>query len=126
MDSNEFSEWRSPLKAMAGRVFIVHNPPETYPVQAGLIVAEGAQVQVELILRTSDKLPEDTLSTSTDTGVRATTEERQAREFERHYPEKFHVRRIDSHLKIHDVLAISAQMQSSISSAPLVSEVDVW
>ncbi|KAK9147460.1 hypothetical protein Scep_006217 [Stephania cephalantha] len=31
-----------------------------------------------------------------------------------------------SHERIHDVLAISAQMQPSISPAPLVGEVDVW
>ncbi|KAK9098561.1 hypothetical protein Syun_025606 [Stephania yunnanensis] len=44
-------------------------------------VVEEAQVQVDLVLRTSDTLPKDTLSKPTDTGVRATAEARQTRKF---------------------------------------------
>ncbi|KAK9168969.1 hypothetical protein Syun_001109 [Stephania yunnanensis] len=109
----------------------VHNPPDTSLVQAGFKVADEAQVQVELVFPTSETLLEDTLSTLTDTSDRATTEERQTREFQRHYPKKFHgvltLRwQMDSHVKTHDVPAISAQIQLSKASTPLVREVDAW
>ncbi|KAK9162413.1 hypothetical protein Syun_003315 [Stephania yunnanensis] len=60
-------------------VFTVHNPPETSLVQAGPIVAKEAQVQVELVLRTSDTLLEDTLNTPIDMGASVTAEARQTR-----------------------------------------------
>ncbi|KAK9135676.1 hypothetical protein Syun_015006 [Stephania yunnanensis] len=81
----------SPALVIQARcAFTIHNPPETSPVQARHIVAEEAQVQVELILPTFETLLEDTLNTLTDTGVKATTEARQTRKFQRHYPEKLH------------------------------------
>ncbi|KAK9135130.1 hypothetical protein Syun_014460 [Stephania yunnanensis] len=65
------------LVIQVGRVFFtVHNQSEISLVQAGPTMAKEAQVQVELILPTSETLLEDTLSTPTDTSDRATTEAR--------------------------------------------------
>ncbi|KAK9149083.1 hypothetical protein Scep_007840 [Stephania cephalantha] len=122
------------LVIKAERVFIVHNPPETFPVQVGPAVTEVTHVRAEIVPSIPETPAEDTPSTPIDTGVRATAEARQTHEFRRHHPEKFHVgtnleaaeEYMRSHEKIHDVLAIPAQMQPSISSSLLVSEVDVW
>ncbi|KAK9082114.1 hypothetical protein Syun_031702 [Stephania yunnanensis] len=72
------------------RVFTVHKPPEKLPVSAGLAVTEVTHVQAEIVLPIPETPAEDTPSTPIDTGVRATAEARQAREFWRHHPKKFH------------------------------------
>ncbi|KAK9135596.1 hypothetical protein Syun_014926 [Stephania yunnanensis] len=64
-----------------GNAPTVHNPPATHPIQAGPAVADEAHVQAEIVPPTPETPAEDTPSTPTDTGVRATAETRHAREF---------------------------------------------
>ncbi|KAK9132614.1 hypothetical protein Scep_012142 [Stephania cephalantha] len=97
------------------------------------VIDEGAQVQVERVPPTPDTPKEDTPSMPTDVSIRATTEVRQSREFQRHHPEKFHggtdlgvaEKFMRSH-EIRDVLATPDHMRPSISSASLFEEADVW
>ncbi|KAK9153665.1 hypothetical protein Sjap_001145 [Stephania japonica] len=102
---------------------------QTVPV--GPVVTEEVRVQTEVVPPTPT---DDMSSTLIDTSIRATAETRQAREFMRHHPEKFHggtdleaaEKFMRSHEKIHDVLATPAHMQPSISSALLFGEADIW
>ncbi|KAK9110347.1 hypothetical protein Sjap_018407 [Stephania japonica] len=59
-------------------------------VVVGPAVTEKAPAQTEIVPHTPDTLAEDAPSTPTDSGVRATPKARQAREFMRHQPLKFH------------------------------------
>ncbi|KAK9131297.1 hypothetical protein Sjap_011784 [Stephania japonica] len=102
---------------------------QTVPV--GPVVTEEVRVQTEVVPPTPI---DDMSSTPIDTSIRATAEARQAREFMRHHPEKFHggtdleaaEKFMRSHEKIHDVLATPTHMQPSISSALLFGEADIW
>ncbi|KAK9162774.1 hypothetical protein Syun_003676 [Stephania yunnanensis] len=58
--------------------------------------------------------------------MRVTTKARQSHEFQRHHPEKFHGGTDSGAAKIHDVLATPDHMRSSMSSASLFGEADVW
>ncbi|KAK9117065.1 hypothetical protein Sjap_016012 [Stephania japonica] len=90
--------------------------------------------QTEVIPSTPSTSLTETPSTPTTPSTKAMPEARQAREFQRHQPEKFYGGMnleaaeifLRSHEKIHDILATPAHMQPGISSASLFGEADVW
>ncbi|KAK9155655.1 hypothetical protein Sjap_003135 [Stephania japonica] len=92
----------------------------------GTVVTEEVRVQTEVVPPTPI---DDMSSTPIDTSIRATAEARQAREFMRHHPEKFHggtdleaaEKFMRSHEKIHDVLATRAQHAAEYIFKPYCS-----